>query len=661
MLRPAGFACLLAIACCSTAAQINTHLQATDAKTPHSLSREGAAAIPIEDLYYTRSIGGATWSPDGKEIVLATNLSGRTNLWKVSSSGSWPVQLSQSDEFQGSPTFSPDGRWIVYQQDKGGNELYDLYAIPARGGVSVNLTNTPEVRETAPQFSPDGRWIVFNAKSAKSPMTNVAVMNWRTHEVRLLTEEKSPNRYWNRICWSHDGKYVFAVRNENSFADSDLYRIETATGKTENLTPHKGSALYAASAVSPGDDQLLMSSNDGVEHSRIGLFDLKTQQTKWITEGDWDADPGDWSPDGHVFTFSVNQDSRREVYLVDARSLHISKLHDLEGLNSLNSDPDAFSPDGKQLLVLHESSHQPSDLWLYDLAANHATQLTHSGIASLDPEHVPPSEIVHYKSFDGTVISAVLWVPFNLKRDGSNPAVVIAHGGPTGQFLDGWSATAAALASRGYVCIAPNVRGSTGYGMPFQKANHQDLGGGDLQDEVYAANFLKQTGYVDSKRIGITGASYGGFMTLIAVSKTPNVWAAGVEQYGVANWRTMLAHADPFLQEYVRGLLGDPQSDASVYDKTSVLAYLTAEKAPLLLLQGENDVRVPKEEAEQIESTLHAQGNTVEAHYYAQEGHGWRRREDQIDALRRSVEWFDRYLGRNQGGLPVAPATTQSH
>jgi dipeptidyl aminopeptidase/acylaminoacyl peptidase len=660
MLKPASFACMLAFACCAAAAQINTHLQPTDAKTLPSLSRAGAVAIPIEDLYYTRSIGGATWSPDGKEIVLATNFSGRTNLWKVSSSGSWPIQLSQSDEGQVSPTFSPDGKWIVYQQDKGGNELYDLYAIPARGGVSINLTNTPDVREIAPRFSPDGHWIVFNSKSSKSPMTNVAVMDWPTHEVRALTDEKSPNRYWNRICWSHDGKYVFAARIENSFADSDLYRIEVATGRAENLTPHKGSALYAASAVSPGDDQLLMSSNDGVEHSRIGLFDLKTQQTKWITAGDWDADPGDWSADGRVFTFSVNQDSRREVYLVDAKSLQISKLHDLEGLNSLNSDPDAFSPDGKRLLVLHESSRQPSDLWLYDLAANHATQLTHSGIASLDPEHVPPPEIVHYKSFDGTVISAVLWVPFNLKRDASNPAVVIAHGGPTGQFFDGWNATAAALASRGYVCIAPNVRGSSGYGMPFQKANHQDLGGGDLQDEVYAANFLKQTGYVDGKRIGITGGSYGGFMTLIAVSKTPDVWAAGVEQYGVANWRTMLAHADPFIQEYVRGLLGDPQSDARVYDKTSVLAYLTAEKAPLLLLQGENDVRVPKEEAEQIASTLRAQGNTVEAHYYAQEGHGWRRREDQIDALRRTVEWFDRYLGRNQAGLPAGPAATQS-
>jgi dipeptidyl aminopeptidase/acylaminoacyl peptidase len=251
---------------------------------------------------------------------------------------------------------------------------------------------------------------------------------------------------------------------------------------------------------------------------------------------------------------------------------------------------------------------------------------------------------VHYRSFDGTVVSAIMWIPFNLKRDESAPAVVIAHGGPTWQTFDGWNPTVAALASRGYICIAPNVRGSTGYGMPFQRANHQDLGGGDLQDEVYAATFLKQTGYVDGKRIGITGGSYGGFMTMMAVSKTPNFWATGVAQYGVANWRTMLAHADPFLQEYVKGLLGDPERDSSVYDNSSVMRFISGEKVPLLLLQGENDIRVPKEEAEQIVSTLRAQGNTVEVHYYPQEGHGWRKREDQIDALRRTVAWFNQYL-----------------
>ncbi len=645
----------LAVASSFLTAQIETHLQPSDPREVRALSNAGASAIPIDDLYYTRSVGAAAWSPDSKEIVLVTNLSGRMNLWKVASSGGWPIQLSQSDEAQLDPTYSPDGKWVVYQQDKSGNELYDLYAIPSGGGAALNLTNTPETRETSPLFSPDGKWLVFDVKSSKSAMTNVMVMDWRTRAVRALTAETSPKHYWNRICWSHDGKYVFALQLENSFANSDVYQIEVSTGKATNLTAHQGEVLYAASEVSPNDDQLLISSNEAVEHSRVGLFTLSTHETKWITKGDWDAAPGDWSPDGRVFTYSVNEDGRKEVYLVDAKTLHSAKLHNLEGLNSLNATPHAFSPDGKKLLVLHESSRQPADLWLYDLASDSGTQLTYSTIASLDPGNVPPSQIVHYKSFDGTVVSAILWIPFNLKRDASAPAIVVAHGGPTWQTFDGWNPTVAALVSRGYVCIAPNVRGSTGYGMPFQRANHQDLGGGDLQDEVYATAFLKQTGYVDAKRIGITGGSYGGFMTMMAVSKTPDLWAAGVAQYGVADWRTMLAHADPFLQEYVKGLLGDPERDSSVYDQSSVLRYIRNEKAPLLLLQGENDVRVPREEAEQIVSTLRVQGNTVDAHYYPQEGHGWRKREDQIDALQRTVEWFHQYLGTKAGSIRPRP------
>jgi dipeptidyl aminopeptidase/acylaminoacyl peptidase len=237
-----------------------------------------------------------------------------------------------------------------------------------------------------------------------------------------------------------------------------------------------------------------------------------------------------------------------------------------------------------------------------------------------------------------------MWVPFNLKRDGANPAIVLPHGGPTGQVTDTFNATAAALASRGYICIAPNVRGSTGYGMAFQKANIKDLGGGDLQDEVYATHFLVDTGYVDAKKIGITGGSYGGFMTLMAIGKTPDLWAAAVELFGIIDWYTMLQHSDPRLQQYERGLLGDPEKDRTVYENASPIKFIRNEKAPLLVLQGENDIRVPKEEAEQVVEILKKEGKTVDAHYYPQEGHGFAKRENQIDALKRTVAWFDKYL-----------------
>src|ERR1700747_131056 len=314
------------------------------------------------------------------------------------------------------------------------------------------------------------------------------------------------------------------------------------------------------------------------------------------------------------------------------------------GVYSPAANPNSFSPSGDRLLFSHESSVQPGDWGGYHLPSGNSQQLTFSAIASLSSAPRSPSHIVSYKSFDGKTISALLWIPFNLKRDQYNPALVLPHGRPTGQSADYWSPRVAAFVSRGYVCIEPNVRGSTGYGIDFQKANYKDLGGGDLQDEVFAAKFLEATGYVNPKKIAITGGSYGGFMTLMAIGKTPDVWAAGVEAYGIINWFTMLQHEDPRLQEYEKSLLGDPEKDRAIYEADSPLKYIRDAKAPLLVLQGDNDIRVPKEEAEQVVQILKESGKTVDAHFYPNEGHGFAKRENQIDAIRRTVEWFDRYL-----------------
>ncbi len=220
-------------------------------------------------------------------------------------------------------------------------------------------------------------------------------------------------------------------------------------------------------------------------------------------------------------------------------------------------------------------------------------QITHNESPALASAALPGSQLVTYKSFDGRLISAFVWIPFNLKRDGTAAAVVMPHGGPTGQTLDTFNSRAMLLASRGFVVIAPNVRGSTGYGMEFQKANYQDLGGADLKDEIAGVDFLKATGFIDTKKVGIWGGSYGGFMTLMAIGKTPAVWSAAVDEYGILNWYTMLQHEDPQLQEYEKSLLGDPEKDRAVYEATSPLKYIRDERAPLLVLQGERDIRVP--------------------------------------------------------------------
>jgi len=618
--------------------------QITDPSSVISVTNPAAGPVPISQLYYTRNTFAPAWSPDGSEVVFTTNMTGRFNLWRVSTSGGWPIQLLQSEDRQSGAVWSPDKKWIVFEQDFGGGELYDLFAVSSDGAEVINITNTPEVSESNPHWSPDGSMLAMSYRPKTSSTTDIALLDWKTKKVRKLTDEQTKNREWYTSIWSADGRTIYANRVNAGSTDSDVYRIDVATGKLENLTPHQGNVIYSVSSVSPDSHTLLISSNENDGYENVALLDVNSKQRTWVTNVKWEAKAGDFSPDGKSFTYTLNADGRTDTYLVDVESKRTARLPFPEGISSPAGNPTAFSAAGDRLLVSRQSSTEPADLWVYDIATQQSGQLTFSAIASLNPSRLPSSQLVHYRTFDGKIISAFLWVPFNLKRDGSNPGIVLPHGGPTGQTVDSFNKAAAALASRGYVCIAPNVRGSTGYGMKFQKANYKDLGGGDLKDEVYAARFLAATQYVDPKKIGITGGSYGGYMAMIAIGRTPDVWAAAVELFGITDWLTEQEHEEPTLQQYDQSILGDPVKDRQSYEDASPVKYFKYAKAPLLILQGANDIRDPKEEAEQAETILKKEGKTVGSHYYPDEGHGFVKRENQIDAMQRTVEWFDHYL-----------------
>jgi dipeptidyl aminopeptidase/acylaminoacyl peptidase len=624
----------------------------TDPKSVVSSSNSAARPAPIDDLYYTKSVFGAAWSPDGKQIVFTSDIAGRFNLWKVNASGGWPIQLTQSDERQYSATWSPDGKWIVYQQDRAGDELWDLYAVPSDGGQIVNLTNTPAIREESPRWSHDGRTIALGYKPKEGAQYDIALLDWSTRKVRLLTHEQQPGYAWNVVAWSSDDKTIYAGRVDPPFTDADVYRIDVATGKMENLTGHKGTIRYLGSSLSPDDKTLLLSSDAKGGYMNVALLDVATKKITWVTDLKWETSAGSFSPDGKRYSYVINEDGVIDPYVVDRASSHAEKVDLPHGLNAVQGNPNEFAPQSDRMIVSHEASNQPSDIWIYNLHTRHADQLTFSAIASLRATPLPPSQIVHYKSFDGKIITALLWVPFNLKRDGSSPAIVLPHGGPTGQMVDYWNTDVAALVSRGYICIAPNPRGSTGYGLDFQKANFQDLGGGDLKDEIAGVDFLKATGFVDPKKVGIYGGSYGGFMTLMAIGRTPDVWAAAVDEYGIISWSSMLKSSDPSLNEYLKALLGNPDENRKVYDEDSPITYIRSAKAPLLVMQGDNDPRVPKEEAQQVVDILKKEGHVVDVHYYPDEGHGFVKRENQIDSIRRTIAWFDQYL------MGTSPAPT---
>ncbi len=622
----------------------------TDPKSLSSPVLEGAAPVPIADLFYVRSSLDAAWSRDSKSFIVSTNLTGRFNLWSVAAGGAFPTQLTQSDDRQMGIATSPDSKWVVFESDRGGAEIFDLFAVPAAGGAVVNLTHSDDVSETGTVFARDSKSIAFNHRLKTGASNNVAVMDFATRTVRVLTHEALPTMQWSVVAFSPDGRYVIANRSNVERTHGAIWRVEVATGAATPMLATGEAGLNTASDISPDGRLLALTTETAAGSLQAAVYDTTTQKLTLVKPDAWEQKAGRFSPDGHSLLMVSNVDGRDVIYSYDLASARSEELPLPAGVNSdyFGKLP-AFSPDGTRILFPHQSGNMPLDYWILDRSSGKAAPVTRFALASIDPEKLPKTQIVHYRSADGTVISAFVWMPFNLSRDSHAPAVALPHGGPTGQTMDDFDRDAVALASRGYVVIAANPRGSTGYGRAFQAANHRDLGGGDLTDYVSGVKFLVDSGYVDARRVGITGVSYGGYMTMMAISKTPDVWAAGVEICGITDWFSMYERGSPVLRQYQMGLLGDPVKDKAVYAASSPLTFLGQVKAPLLALAGGNDIRVPAYEAEKVASVLSKEGKTVDLKVYPGEGHGFFKREDQIDALERTVAWFDRYIGNDRG------------
>jgi dipeptidyl aminopeptidase/acylaminoacyl peptidase len=613
----------------------------TDPMAVTSMHGPASTPLPVEALLTTTRIGGLTLSNDGRMLAYTSNASGRPNLWLMNADGTNAHQLITSDDRQEDARFTHDNGAVIYSQDSGGNEYYDIYVVAVNGGEPRNLTNTADISENVDEFSPDGKLLAIGVKQKAAPATNLAVMQWPGGAIRQLTHEADPKASWSENAWSPDGRFLYATRSIG-IDDSDIFRIDVATGANEQLLEHTGKQLISISDVSRDGHTLLVTSNANGGYENAALLDLATKKLSWLTHTQWSAGGVAFTPDGGTAVVVLNADGRISTRFINLKTMQQSERGVPPGLNTPAASPTPFLPDGSMLLS-HEDSSHPEEL--YRLAPdNSLTQITHNANETLQHIVLPKSQLVTYRSFDGRLISAFVWVPFNCMRDGKAAAVVMPHGGPTGQTIDSFNGRAELLASRGFVVIAPNVRGSTGYGMEFQNANIKDLGGADLKDEIAGVDFLKATGFIDPKRVGIWGGSYGGYMTLMAIGKTPGVWSAAVDEYGILNWLSMLQHEDPRLQEYEKVLLGDPVKDHAVYEASSPLKYIRNETAPLLVLQGENDIRVPREEAEQAVGILKAEGRTVDAVYYPEEGHGFVKREHQRDELTRSVAWLQKYL-----------------
>ncbi len=607
-----------------------------------SVRRPGATPLDLERLYHTKRIASIQWSADGRHVYFESNASGRFNIWRVPADGGWPVQVTVADERTELEEPSPDGRWLLYTQDQGGNEKPDVYLLPSSGGSPRNITNTEGVGYESLRWSPDSRHLAFAAERRAGGAYDVYIMDPDTAEVRRVAGNDQGE--CSRLRWSPDGRRLALTRTRN-FMNHGVSILDLQTGAERVLLPIDESATSIGLGWTRDGRRVVVGSNaNPQELYAVGVLNADDGALRWLTLGSWETIPIDVSPVEDRFVYIRNEGGTHRVLLrcVDGADTEIP-------LPSGVLATARFSPDGSRLALLHASADSPDEIWIYEIRTGALRRITYSLVAGFDPEHFVRPRLITYPAFDGTPIAAFVYLPPNADPDGSRPAVVYPHGGPTAQFTNGWVPQIQFLVSHGFVVIAPNFRGSTGFGRAFRLANRRDLGGGDLRDVVAAAECLARSGYVNPKRIAIMGASYGGYLTLMGLTKFPAVWAAGVAIVPFANWFTEYEHEDPMLQAYDRSMMGDPVKDADLWRERSPIFFVDQIRAPLLLLAGANDIRCPAEETRQIVEAVRGAGGVADAKIYDHEGHGFARRENQIDAFQRVAAFLHQHVLEHRG------------
>ncbi len=606
---------------------------AVSTRNPH------ARPLDLDILYSTRSILSFRWSHDGKQIYFDANTTGRFNIWRVPATGGPPAQITNSDERTFLKDPSPDGGFLLYTIDVGGDEKPNIFLTDLGTGSVRNITNTKGVSYRDIRWSPDGKTLVCAGERERPGAYSIFKIETKTATVTRIAGNGDGE--CASLQWSRDGRKLAFTRTRD-YIHAGVSVLDLETGKEKILFPKELGSTNTTMGWARDNKKVYVTSNandKGVD--AVALLGLDGSGFEWQTLGTWDSYFCDSSQTEDSYLYVRNEAGNHHIFL---RTLNGDELEIPLGSGIVKMA--RFSPDGKQVGLLHASADTPSDIWVYDVSAHKLKQITNSFVAGLSRENFVQPQLVVYPSLDLTQIAAFLYLPANIERDNSHPAVVVPHGGPTWQHVNDWFLSIQYLVSHGFVIIAPNYRGSTGYGREFMEANRGDCGGADLRDCVAAVEFLKETGYVDSRRIAFMGASYGGYLTLMALAKLPDLWSAGVSLAPFANWFTAYENEDPVLQASDEWLMGKPVKDGELWRDRSPVFFAGQIRAPLYMLGGENDNICPAEEIQQMATAVRDAGGLADVRIYRDEGHELARRENEIDAQRRITEFLMQHVGK---------------
>ncbi len=588
-------------------------------------------------------VGGAwspSFSPDGSRLAFVSNLTGQPQAWTVPLAGGFPELVTPFEDPVGQVRWSPAGALLALTVAPGGGMNEQVWVARPDGTGLRLLTAGGRETNRLSGFTRDASRLLVASNERSAATIDAYLLDPLTGEPSARTNAPGSHAYTDVSC---DGRFALLSRMAQR-GDNDLLLVDLETGAELLLTPHERPASFGGGAFAPDGKTIWLSSNAGRDlaaFARIRLAPNGRPGPVEVVASRDDAELSLFEVDDAGLTAALvwNVAGRSELAFVDLAS---GRTRPGPALPAEVVSSIVYSPDGTRLALVLSGSTAPMDVWLLDRAKGTLRQLTRSPHAGVDLASLVKPKLVRFPARDGLPLTAWLYRPAGAADAG--PLVLSFHGGPEGQERPSFRADYQALVSRGISVLAPNVRGSSGFGKRFVNLDNGALRKGAVEDIAACVDYAVSSGFADPNRIGITGGSYGGYMTMAGLASYPELFAAGANLFGIVNFATFFRNTEPWMAAISKTEYGDPETQDALLRELSPIHRLGRVKAPTLVLHGANDTNCPVIEAEQVVDSLKERGIPVKYVLFPDEGHGWRKTPNRVRSTVEITRWFAKYL-----------------
>ncbi len=598
--------------------------------------------LPFSRFIQVRGAYGGTYSHDGESMFFLTAITGMPQVWRQKKTVPWPQQITFFEDRIMGVSASPAEPLLCMMADEGGSERAQLYLLDFDGVNVQRITDDSDSIHQFGGFSPDGSRIAYSSNKRNGRDFDIYTYDIRENEHRLVHESAYTNHV---VGFSPAGDSLLITRHYTNL-NNDLFLLNLSTGDLRLLTPHEGEVQYDFARFDEEGQNLFLACDKDGEFSRLARLSLGTLALEFLTEDDWDCDGVVIAREANLLAYRRNEGGQSRVYLGRIGGNGSIKSMDVRsGLPSGVIAGMSWSKAGDRLALAVSSPAHGTDIW--ELTPGDAPgtgelrRVTYAAISSVPEDLYVEPELVEYSSFDGLTIPAYYYKP---KGAGPYAVVVYVHGGPESQSRNMHNPIIQYFVHHGYAVFVPNVRGSAGYGRTYVHLDDVRKRMDSVSDLAACVDWLVSEGNARRDAIGVMGGSYGGFMVLAAVTHHPDLWAAGVDIVGIANLRTFMDNTSAYRRHLRESEYGSVEKDGEFFDEISPIHHVDKIKAPMMIIHGANDPRVPVGEAEQMVEALRARNHPVTYLRFEDEGHGVVKLPNRIKAYGAIAEFLDEHM-----------------